>query len=118
MQPIIFKIICFVISFCILEILAIFLFKWIRNTFAKNSNNTNQKADWSVLKGLIERGMLLLGFVAAIPTVIVFFGAIKLGTRFKEANDTKISNDYFLIGNVASAIVVLLEYFLFQLLSK
>ena len=118
MQPTIFKIICFIISFCVLEIISIFIFKWIRNTFAKKESNTTQKADWSVLKGLIERGMLLLGFVATIPTVIVFFGAIKLGTRFKESNDTKISNDYFLIGNITSAIVVLLEFLLFQLLSK
>jgi hypothetical protein len=118
MQPTIFKIICFLAAFCMLEIIAIFIFKWIRNTFAKKENNTTQKADWSVLKGLVERGMLLLGFVAAIPTIVVFFGAIKLGTRLKESSDSRISNDYFLIGNIASAIVVLLEYLLFQLLSK
>jgi hypothetical protein len=118
MQPTIFKIICFAISFCVLEVISIFIFKWIRNTFAKKEGNTTQKADWSVLKGLIERGMLLLGFVASIPTIIVFFGAIKLGTRLKESSDSRISNDYFLIGNIASAIVVLLEFLLFQLLSK
>jgi hypothetical protein len=118
MHPTIFKVICFIVSFCSLEILALFLFKWIRNTFTKREVKKEQKADWSVLKGLIERCMLLLGFVASIPTIVVFFGAIKLGTRFKESNDSKISNDYFLIGNVISAIVVLLEYLLFQLLSK
>jgi hypothetical protein len=118
MQPTIFKIICFVVSFCTLEIISIFIFKWIRNTFSKKEHNTIQKADWSVLKGLIERGMLLLGFVAAIPTIVVFFGAIKLGTRLKESSDSRISNDYFLIGNITSAIIVLLEYLLFQLLSK
>lgn len=118
MQPTISKIIYFLVSFCMLEIIAIFIFKWIRNTFANKEANTIQKADWSVLKGLIERSMLLLGFVATIPTIVVFFGAIKLGTRLKESSDSRISNDYFLIGNITSAIVVLLEYLLFQLLSK
>ena len=118
MPPTIFKVICFVLSFCSLEVFALFLFKWVRNTFIKTDIKKEQKADWSVLKGLIERCMLLLGFVASIPTIIVFFGAIKLGTRFKESTDSKISNDYFLIGNVMSAIVVLLEYLFFQLISK
>ena len=118
MQPTMYKIMYCIISFVILEFVAIFLFKWIRKTFSNTENNTKQKANWSVLKGLLERGMLLLAFIAAVPTVIVFFGAIKLGTRFKETEETKISNDYFLVGNITSAIVVLLEYFLYQLLSK
>jgi hypothetical protein len=109
----IFNIICFVLAFSTGEIIAFFLFSWVRNKFSGG-----KKIDWSILKGLIERLMLLLGFVAAIPTVIVFFGAIKLGTRLKESNDSPISNDYFLIGNILSAIIVLLEYLFFQLLLK
>lgn len=90
MHPIIFKVVCFVFSFCMLELLALFLFKWIRNTFASVESKKVQGTNWSVLKGLIERCMLLLGFVANIPPIIVFFGAIKLGTRLKEFSDTKI----------------------------
>jgi hypothetical protein len=109
----IFNIICFVLALSTGEIIAFFLFTWVRKKFSGG-----KKVDWSILKGLIERLMLLLGFVAAIPTVIVFFGAIKLGTRLKESNDSPISNDYFLIGNILSAIIVLLEYVFFQLLLK
>lgn len=115
MQIIIFKIIYFAASFLIIELVAIFIFKWIRNAFTTEEERKAQNTKWSVLKGLLERGMLLLGFVASIPTIIVFFGAIKLGTRLKESNDSKISNDYFLIGNVTSATLVVLEYLLFLL---
>ncbi len=57
----------------------------------------------SWFKGLIERlflvFMLLAGFEGA---AIVVFGAIKLGTRLDNDKDTKVSNDYFLIGNLLS----------------
>jgi hypothetical protein len=116
MHPVVFKIMNFLVSFCAFEIAGLLLFTWIRKTFTKN--NTSNKKDWSILKGLIERFMLLLGFIAGIPTIIVFFGAIKIGTRLKESNDSSISNDYFLIGNIVSAIVVLFEYLCYQFLTN
>ena len=67
---------------------------------------------------MLKKLMQILGFVYLIPTIIVFFGAIKLGTRFKENNETIISNDYFLIGNSISATIALLQYALFLFLTK
>ena len=58
--------------------------------------------------------MLLIGFIASIPTIVVFFGAIKLGTRLKEVNETKITNDYFLIGNALSANVAIIEFLIYR----
>ncbi len=101
------------LAFCVGEIFAFGLFFLIRKKFS-NGN----KQIWSILKGIIERFMLLLGFVAAIPAVVAFFGAIKLGTRLKESADSPISNDYFLLGNSISVIIVLLDYLIFQLLLK
>ncbi len=50
--------------------------------------------------------------------MIIFFGAIKLGTRLHEDNQNKISNDYFLIGNMISVGAVLgYQYVYFQFMN-
>jgi hypothetical protein len=118
MHPIAEKVLFFTASFIIFEILSFFIFKKIKQKFLKSNNANPSKTDFSFFKGMLERFMLLLGFVFLIPTIIVFFGAIKLGTRFKENSETIISNDYFLIGNTISATIALLQYALFLLLTK
>jgi hypothetical protein len=47
-------------------------------------------------------------------SVITFFGAIKLGTSLKDANQDRLSNDYFFIGNIASVGIALLQYLLYN----
>jgi hypothetical protein len=116
MHPIIEKTLYFLASFIGFEMSAYFLFKKIKETFVKS--NLKKGKDFSLLKGMLERLMLLLGFVYSIPTIIVFFGAIKIGTRLKENSETAISNDYFLIGNTVSALIALLAYATFQLLTN
>jgi hypothetical protein len=116
MHPVIEKTLYFLVSFIGFEMLAYFLFKKIRKAFVKS--DLKNRRDFSFLKGMLERLMLLLGFVYSIPTIIVFFGAIKIGTRLKENGETAISNDYFLIGNTVSALIAILAYATFQLLTK
>lgn len=60
----------------------------------------------SILKGILERMFLIIGMMMGYPQVIIAFGALKIGTRFQK--NSKISNDYFLIGNFISLLVSLL----------
>ncbi len=60
----------------------------------------------SVFKGLLERIFLITGLLLGFPQVIIAFGALKIGTRFQR--NSKISNDYFLIGNFISLMAALI----------
>ena len=56
----------------------------------------------SLIKGWIERGFVSFGLLMDLPLVLVFFSAIKLGTRFRKDEDSQVSNDQFLVGNLLS----------------
>ena len=65
----------------------------------------------SVVKGLIERAFLTYSLISGFPHVLTLFGALKLGTRLKRADNEKTEsgkieesnyNDYYLIGNFIS----------------
>ena len=116
MSPIIYKVSIFIVTFFVIELFALYFFRIVKNKFIKPVKPSVAEKDSSVIKGILERFMLLIGFIAGIPTIVVFFGAIKLGTRLKEANETKITNDYFLIGNALSASVAIIEYLIYGLL--
>jgi hypothetical protein len=107
------KIISFTTGFTSGELVAFLVFYFIRSKYEKNSN----KAGVSIAKGMLERFAILLGLVASIPTIIVFFGALKLGTRLKEQQESKVSNDYFLIGNVVSIIIAIAQFLFYQYLN-
>ncbi|TVQ71268.1 MAG: hypothetical protein EA363_06345 [Balneolaceae bacterium] len=59
----------------------------------------------SIFKGILERIFLITGLMMGYPQVIIAFGALKIGTRFQRSS--KVSNDYFLIGNVISLLAAL-----------
>ena len=59
-----------------------------------------------VLKGMLERLVLIIGLMAGYPHVITAFGALKIGTRIK-SEETKVSNDYFLVGNLISILAAI-----------
>lgn len=63
----------------------------------------------STFKGIMERFILTIGLVFGFSTILIVFGTIKLGTRFKD--NQEIKNDYFLIGNFSS-ILISICYFL------
>ncbi len=60
----------------------------------------------AVIKGVMERLLLILGIMNGYPHVITAFAALKIGTRIND-KEHKISNDYFLIGNLISLIAAL-----------
>lgn len=102
----------FLLAFAAGEILAIIIFRFIREKFAAKGTPI-----WNAIgKGLLERCMLLLGLTNGIQSIITLFGAIKIGTRLKDSNQDKITNDYFLIGNFFSVGIALLEYILYNAL--
>lgn len=83
----------------------LFLCFWVMGLYRKAGI---KRVFVSVLKGWIERAFLCYGLHAGVPLVILLFSALKLGTRFKEEHQNRISNDQFLVGNllsVAAAII-------------
>lgn len=72
---------------------------------AQKSRDSNVQRKREVLKGVLERLLLIRGILSGYPQVIIAFGALKIGTRFQQNN--KVSNDYFLIGNFISLLVAI-----------
>jgi hypothetical protein len=106
------KITSFLIAFGVGEAIATILFFLVRKKLANNK----QKAGFAILKGILERFMLVFGLAIGIQAIITLFGAIKIGTRLKDANQDKISNDYFLIGNFISVSLALGQYLFYLFL--
>ena len=74
--------------------------------FVSKKMKSNESRGISVSKGVLERLFLIVGIVTGHPQVIIAFGALKIGTRFQK--NSKVSNDYFLIGNFISLLTALL----------
>lgn len=66
----------------------------------------------STFKGFLERFTISIGLILGLASILIVFGAIKLGTRFKDDQDIK--NDYFLIGNFSSILIAIFYYYLFN----
>lgn len=64
----------------------------------------------SVLKGILERCFLFLALANGFPHAMTVFGALKIATRLRDKDD-RITNDYFLIGNLLSVTLAMI-YFL------
>lgn len=62
----------------------------------------------SVLRGALERAFIFIVLLVDLPQGLAFFGALKIATRLKD--DDKISNDYFLVGNLVSVLIVIGYY--------
>ena len=74
-------------------------------------DHKNFNRNWSlsaVLRGVLERGFLFIILVIDLPQALAFFGALKIATRLKD--DDKISNEYFLVGNLISVLIVIGYY--------
>lgn len=103
------KILWFAAAFATGEIFALLIFYFIRKKF----ETVKTKPIRSILKGSLERFAILLGLASNLPVIIIFFSAIKLGTRIKEQQESKVSNDYFLVGNIVSIIIAIAEYLIY-----
>jgi len=66
-----------------------------------------------LLKGWAERAFLVYALISSLPQALTLFAALKIATRIKD--DERISNDFYLIGNLIS---VCLSIFYTQLLSQ
>lgn len=93
--------------FVIGEILAILVFLILRRSVAGTA--IFKKPDIETCKGILERLVLFTGLMGGYSTVLVMFGALKLGTRLHDENDKNLSNNYFLIGNLLSAFIAIVD---------
>lgn len=84
------------------EIAALFVFRALRKYYLGSTASLKP-----VLNGVVERLFLHLSLVAGFHHALTLFGALKVGTRIR-SEESKISNDYFLIGNLISAGLVIL----------
>ena len=63
----------------------------------------------SILKGMLERFVLLTALIHGYPQMLIAFAAMKLGTRLHEEQNSEISNTYFLIGNLLSILFAMIS---------
>ena len=90
-----------VFLYIIMEAVLLLVFLWLNKRIFSQEKAEEKSSPKlrDVLKGILERIFLIVGMLAGYPHVITAFAAIKIGTRFK---NSKISNDFFLIGNLIS----------------
>lgn len=74
-------------------------------------------ANIPALKGICERAILYLALLCNFPQILGLFGALKIATRFQKEED-QVGNDFFLIGNLVSVALVMLDVLLFQILTN
>ncbi len=84
------------------ELGALLIFFLITKMFKRNLTLS------SVLRGALERAFIFIILLVDLPQGLAFFGALKIATRLKD--DDKISNDYFLTGNLVSVLIVIGYY--------
>lgn len=95
--------------YIISELIAFLFFRKIRKHYLGSSGT--QRPMWN---GVIERIFLYICLLSGVYHGLVLFGALKIGTRIK-TDENKISNDYFLIGNMVSVGVVILSVHLYKI---
>jgi uncharacterized membrane protein len=98
----------FLISYTVIELCGLGLFPILRRYFQPSGSFS-----WfSVGKGAFERLVLLTGMTMGMTSVLILFGALKIGTRISqkdaEQESQQVSNDYFLVGNLLSVLLTLI----------
>jgi len=88
------------------EILIYLVFHLISRWIDKTNRDKITKA--SVLKGLIERAFVLITLWFNLTSALTLLGALKIATRIKD--EDKISNDFFLLGNLISVLFGVLYF--------
>lgn len=99
----------------VIEIVGFFIFLLISKW--NNNGGERNKIDFrSVLKGVLERIFITFTLLLGLPQALTVFAALKIATRIKD--DNKVSNDFYLVGNLLSIIMALVyvklieQYFL------
>ena len=94
----------------ILPVLFFIVSKFIGKT------NKDKISRTSILKGLLERTFIVVSLHFNLAQALTLLGALKIATRIKDG-EGKVSNDFFLIGNLISVLfgigyyVLLKEFF-------
>jgi predicted acyltransferase (DUF342 family) len=70
-----------------------------------------------MILGVLERLFLYVGLIQGVAQSLILFGALKIGTRIKNEED-KISNDYFLVGNIVSVLLLFTTIAIWNCLNK
>ncbi len=91
----------------ILHILFLLLSKLVGKTVKDKVSRT------SIIKGVLERGFIVVSLYFNVSQALTLLGALKIATRIKDTED-KVSNDFFLIGNLTSVLVSILYFVLLQ----
>ena len=63
----------------------------------------------SVLKGILERTFIVVTLHHNMTQALTLLGALKIATRIKD-NEDKVSNDFFLVGNLVSVMFGIAYY--------
>lgn len=87
------------------EVLALVMFWALKGAVGPPRDSPASK--WAWTKGILERLTLLTGLLHDFPHILIAFGALKLGTRLKEDQNSHISNTYFLSGNLLSILLAM-----------
>jgi energy-converting hydrogenase Eha subunit B len=92
------------------EVIVHFVFYVISKSIGKPSRDRINFA--TILKGLLERTFVVLVLVLELPSALTVLGALKIATRIKD-EESKVSNDFFLMGNLISIIFGIVYYLLY-----
>jgi hypothetical protein len=99
-----------VLIFVIGEVLATLLFYIMRKAFGMEQGNHR----WSdLINGLLERLVLLFGLYMSISQIVAMFGVFKVAARLKADPEDKKTNNYFLMGNLASVALALTYFYIY-----
>ena len=97
----------FLKAFTVIELIGIPIFYFVRKFFKDPSVNNHNQLNASI-RGSFERLVLIVGLILEQSSVLSLFGALKIATRLDTDKSNKISNDYFLTGNLLSILLVLI----------
>ncbi|WP_221029782.1 hypothetical protein [Actomonas aquatica] len=116
-MPIELKLILFATAvFVIGEVVARPIFARIRRAYGPQLARPPGDGRVAHRKGLLERLVLYIGLLLGYAVILAAFGAFKLGTRLQKDSGDEITNDYFLIGNLTSLLIVLADIIVLRLI--
>lgn len=92
--------------------LSLHLVLFLISKFIGKSNKDKMNRT-SVLKGVLERAFILGALHYNMPSALTLLGALKIATKIKD-HDDKVSNDFFLIGNLISILFGMAYYVLIK----
>ena len=103
----------FCVYVVIAELIVHVLFNLLSKTFESLENKKLDRR--GIFKGILERIFLSVSLIVGIHQSLILFGALKIATRIK-VEDNKVSNDFFLVGNIVSVLLSISYYLFFNYL--